>query len=142
MLERQRGRRDDDRHRHQQRERVGEAAGQIEQAGKLQRVEHQDAERGERAAAGARPESGSARNDVEPGRAAISTKQRLTGSGKFEAVGDDRRTAALWPMIASQRSRISVFSRAGGWPAWSDVRTIPAWAEYMRLARPPPPSAI
>ena len=57
-LERQRGGGDDDRHGEQQRERIGEAASEIEQAGKLQRIEQQRRTAPNRAAAGAWTESG------------------------------------------------------------------------------------
>ena len=82
--DRQRRRRDDHRHRHQHRERIGQAAGQVEQAGKLRRVEHQDAERRQ----GLQPvrgrETRSASTTLSQAAAAISTKHRLTGSGKLK----------------------------------------------------------
>ena len=109
--ERQRGRRDDDGHGHQQRERIGQPAGHVEQAGKLQRVEDQDAERRKRRQP-VRRRIAEGQQQVQPGRAGDQREAQADRQREIRASRRRSTTVTLWPTMASQRSRISVLRRS------------------------------
>ena len=92
--QRQRRRRYDHRHGEQKRERIGQAAGQKQKSGKLEGIEHHNAERRE----GPQPmrrRITEGEEQVEPGRQRDQREADRDGQRELEPVGDDEHGGAL-----------------------------------------------